>query len=209
MIKIVIADNHALVRSGLKHIVEKTADIVVAGEAANGIEVLAQVRSCAFDLLVLDISMPGINGNDLIRRVRGERQELAILVLTIHKDGQSASRALRAGAAGYLTKDSDPEILLGAIRKIASGGKFIDPLLVDTLVFKPNSDELPPHELLSDREFQVLQQLAAGRTVKEIASAYVLSAKTISTHKARLMKKLGLENTAALVRYAIQHRLIH
>ncbi|EEA01860.1 two component transcriptional regulator, LuxR family [Burkholderia sp. H160] len=208
MIRILIADDHAIVRGGLRQIIATTHDIVVAAEAAQGAEVLDKLRSGAVDLLLLDMTMPGISGVALIRRVRAEYPSLPVLVLSIHDEAQVASRALRAGATGYLTKDSDPEVLLAAIRKIADGGRFIDPKLVDALVFDAPRGDVPPHEVLSDREFQVLQMLAAGRSINEIAQACSLSAKTISTHKMRLMQKLGLSNNAEVIRYAIRHGMI-
>ncbi|WP_029050477.1 response regulator transcription factor [Cupriavidus sp. amp6] len=205
MIRVLIAEDHAIVRSGLKQIVATTTDIVVSGEAADGAAALEQLRTGEFNLLLLDMTMPGISGIDLIRRVRLEWPSLVILVLSMHNEAQVASRALRAGASGYVTKDSDPEILLGAIRKLAAGGKFIDPALVDAMVFHQRGADAPAHEVLSNREFQVLQRLATGQTVNEIAESLSLSAKTISTHKMRLMQKLGLQNNAELIRYAIRH----
>ena len=207
MIRILIADDHAIVRGGLKQIIATTTDIVVTGEAAQGSEVLDKLRACQVDLLLLDMTMPGISGIDLIRRVRAEHPALPILVLSIHNEGQVVSRALRAGATGYVTKDSDPEILLAAIRKLACGGRFIDPRLVDAIVFEASASDAAPHEILSDREFQVLQMLAAGKSVNDIAEVLALSAKTISTHKMRLMQKLGVSNNADLIRYAIRHGL--
>ncbi|MCC8404892.1 response regulator transcription factor [Paraburkholderia sp. MMS20-SJTN17] len=208
MIRILIADDHAIVRGGLRQIIATTSDLVVAAEAAQGAEVIDKLRSCAVDLLLLDMTMPGISGVALIRRVRADHPSLPVLVLSIHDEAQVASRALRAGATGYLTKDSDPEVLLGAIRKLAGGGRFIDPKLVDAMVFETQRGDVPPHEVLSDREFQVLQMLAAGRSINEIAQACALSAKTISTHKMRLMQKLGLSNNAEVIRYAIRHGMI-
>ncbi|HEV3423829.1 MAG TPA: response regulator transcription factor [Paraburkholderia sp.] len=207
MIKILIADDHAIVRGGLKQIIATTADIVVTGEAAQGSEVVDKLRTCDVDLLLLDMTMPGISGVDLIRRVRAEQPAMPVLVLSIHNEAQVVSRALRAGATGYVTKDSDPEVLLAAIRKLASGGRFIDPKLVDAIIFETHSGDAPPHEILSDREFQVLQMLASGKSINDIAETLALSAKTISTHKMRLMQKLGLGNNAELIRYAIRHGL--
>lgn len=208
MIHILIADDHAIVRGGLKQIIATTTDIVVAGEAAHGAEVIDKLRVLQVDLLLLDMTMPGISGIGLIRRVRTEQPALPILVLSIHNEAQVVSRALRAGATGYVTKDSDPEILLTAIRKLAAGGRFIDPKLVDAIVFETHAGEAPPHEVLSDREFQVLQMLAAGKSINDIAESFALSAKTISTHKMRLMQKLNLSNNAELIRYAIKHGLV-
>ncbi|WP_027214605.1 response regulator [Burkholderia sp. WSM2232] len=208
MINLLIADDHPLVRGGLKQIIETTPDIVVAGEAAQGSEVIEKLRTCQVDLLLLDMTMPGISGVDLIRRVRAERPSLPLLVLSIHNEAQVVSRALRAGATGYVTKDSNPDVLLAAIRRLAEGGRFIDPKLVEGIVFETYSGDAPPHEILSDREFQVLQMLALGKSLNEIADAFALSAKTISTHKMRLMQKLGLANNADLIRYAIRHGLV-
>ncbi|AXE95100.1 response regulator [Paraburkholderia sp. 22099] len=208
MIHILIADDHAIVRGGLKQIIATTTDIVVAAEAAQGSEVLERLRTGQFDLMLLDMTMPGISGVDLIRRVRAEEPRLPVLVLSIHNEAQVVSRALRAGATGYVTKDSDPEVLLTAIRKLAAGGRFIDPKLVDAMVFETHSGDAPPHEILSDREFQVLRMLSAGQSINDIAESCSLSAKTISTHKMRLMQKLGLTNNAELIRYAIRHGLV-
>ncbi|SDI56175.1 two component transcriptional regulator, LuxR family [Paraburkholderia steynii] len=207
MIRILIADDHALVRGGLKQIIATTSDIVVAAEAGHGGEVLDKLRTCTVDLLLLDMTMPRISGVDLIRRVRAEHPSLPVLVLSIHDEAQVASRALRAGAAGYLTKDSDPDVFFLAIRKLAAGGSFIDPKLVDAMVFDTHRGDMPPHEVLSDREFRVLQMLAAGRSINEIADTFSLSAKTISTHKMRLMRKLALANNAEVIRYAIRYGL--
>ncbi|OAJ62435.1 DNA-binding response regulator [Paraburkholderia ginsengiterrae] len=208
MIRILIADDHAIVRGGLRQIIATTSDIVVTAEAAQGAEVVDKLRTCSVDLLLLDMTMPGISGVDLIRRVRAEQPALPVLVLSIHDEAQVASRALRAGATGYLTKDSDPDVLLAAIRKLADGGRFIDPKLVDAMVFDTHRGDMAPHEVLSDREFQVLQMLAAGKSINDIADSCSLSAKTISTHKMRLMQKLGLSNNAEVIRYAIRHGLI-
>lgn len=207
MIKILIADDHAVVRSGLKQIMATATDVAVIDEAASGADVLAKLRGTEVDLLMLDITMPGISGVDLIRRVHAEYPEMPILILSIHNEAQVVSRALRAGASGYVTKDSDPEVLLAAARKLASGGRFIDPTLVDAVVFERHSSDVPPHEILSDREFEVLRLLASGRSVNDIAEAFSLSAKTISTHKRRLMQKLGVSNNAELFRYCIRHGL--
>ncbi|GMV56657.1 MAG: DNA-binding response regulator [Betaproteobacteria bacterium] len=207
MIRILIADDHAIVRGGLKEIVATTMDIVAVEEATNGAEVMAKLRRADIDLLLLDMTMPGSAGVDLVRRVRIENPRLPILVLSMHNEGQVASRALRAGAAGYVTKDSDPAVLVAAIRKVAAGGRFIDPALVDSIVFSATDPDRPAHASLSNREFQVLQRIVAGESIGEIGSALNLSAKTISTHKMRLMQKLGVNNNADLIRYAIQHDL--
>lgn len=208
MIRILVADDHAIVRSGLKQIVATATDIEVAAEATRGPDVLDKARGGGFDLLLLDMSMPGLSGIDLIRHLKAAQPALPILVLSMHNENQVVSRALRAGAAGYVTKDCEPEILLAAIRKVANGGRFLDPALVDAMVFDAAAVDAPPADLLSDREFQVLQQLAKGRSLNEIGATLNISAKTISTHKMRLMEKLGIDNNADLVRYAIRHGLI-
>lgn len=208
MIRILIADDHAIVRSGLKQVIATTADLEVVGEATRGTEVVDLVRAGGFELLLMDMTMPGLSGIDLIRRLKAEAPGLPILVLSMHNEGQVVSRALRAGAAGYVTKDSDPGILLAAIRKVAGGGHFLDPELVEAMVFAPADSDATPHLRLSDREFQVFQLLARGLSINDIGEQLKLSAKTISTHKMRLMQKLGIDNNADLVRYAIRHGLI-
>jgi DNA-binding NarL/FixJ family response regulator len=207
MIKILIADDHAVVRSGLKQILATATDVTVVDEAASGADVLAKLRAVEADLLTLDIAMPGISGVDLIRRIHGEYPDMPILILSIHNEPQVVSRALRAGASGYVTKDSDPEVLLAAIRKLVTGGRFIDPTLVDAVIFQRHSSDVPPHEILSDREFEVLRLLASGRSINAIAEDFALSAKTVSTHKRRLMQKLGISNNAELFRYSMRHGL--
>jgi DNA-binding NarL/FixJ family response regulator len=207
MIRIVIADDHAIVRGGLKQIIATTADIQVAGEATNGEEVRQLARRLTFDLLLLDMSMPGVSGVELIHRVLEDKPKLPILILSMHNEGQIISGALKAGAAGYVTKDSDPETLLTAVRKVAAGGKFIDPALVDTVVFEAEARKQYPHETLSEREIQILKMITAGQPLGDIADRLHLSPKTVSTHKMRLMQKLAIDNNADLVRYAMQHGL--
>ncbi len=208
MIRLMIAEDHAMVRGGLRQIFATTGDIVVAGEATDGAELLDKLNGMELDLLLLDLTMPGISGADLIRRVHARRPELPILILSMHNEGQVVSRALHAGAAGYVTKDSEPEVLLSAIRKVAAGKNFIDPALVDAMVFEASESDRPPHEALSEREFQVLQMIAAGHSINNIGESLNLSAKTISTHKMRLMQKLGVKNNAALIGYAMKHGLL-
>lgn len=207
MIRILIADDHAIVRGGLKQIIATTTDIVAAGEATHGAEVVEKLRNANVDLLLLDMTMPGMSGVDLVRTVRGINPALPILVLSMHNEGPVVSRALRAGASGYVTKDSDPGVLLSAIRKVAGGGRFIDPSLVDAIVFDLSDSDRAPHENLSERESQVLQMIIGGQSIAEIGASLNLSAKTISTHKMRLMQKLGVVNNADLIRYAIKHGL--
>jgi DNA-binding NarL/FixJ family response regulator len=209
MIRLMIADDHAIVREGLKQLFALVADISVVGAAVNGGEVLEALHHNPVDLLLLDMTMPGISGVDLITRVKAQNPQQKILVLSMHNEAQIARRALAAGASGYLTKDSDPEVLLAAIRKVAAGGRHIDASLVEALVFDSgDSSRQSPHEQLSERELQILRLLVQGRSVNEIAEALVISNKTVSTHKSRLMQKLNLNNNAELVRYGVEHALI-
>ncbi|MBN3003779.1 DNA-binding NarL/FixJ family response regulator [Chromobacterium alkanivorans] len=208
MIRVIVAEDHTIVREGIKQLIGLADDLQVVGEAANGGAVFDALRAAACDVLLLDISMPGLSGLDVIPRLRALAQPPAILVLSMHDEVQMAARALKAGAAGYATKDSDPALLLTAIRKVAGGGRYIDPQLADRLVFEVNlSDERPPHAQLSEREFQVFQRLAQGANVNEVAQLLAISAKTVSTHKVRLMQKLRAQSLADLVRYAIEHQL--
>lgn len=208
MIRIIIADDHAIVRGGLKQIIATTTDIVVAGEASNGGEVITMLRQAECDLLLQDMSMPGVSGVELIKRVRVEKPSMPMLVLSMHNEGQIVARALKADASGYVTKGCEPEMLLCAIRKVAAGGRFIDPSLVDMLVFEGSDADRLPQDMLSDREFQILQMIADGYQVGEIAELLHLSAKTVSTHKVRLMRKLHINNDVNLVRYAIKQGLV-
>ena len=208
MIRIIIADDHAIVRGGLKQIFALTSDIVVVSEAAQSSEVLEQWRQISCELLLLDLTMPGVTGVDLICRLHDEKPDLPILILSMHNEGQIVARALKAGAAGYVTKDSEPEILLAAVRKVAAGGKYIDPALVESMIFNASGSSDLPHDSLSERELQVLKLFAAGGPLGEIAEHLHLSPKTVSTHKTRLMQKLGIDNNADLVRYATRHGLV-
>jgi len=209
MIRIVIADDHPIVREGLKQILSGAPDLGLVGEAQNGQEVLERVREQEFEVLVLDLSMPGRSGIELIRQVREEKPKLRILVLSMHQEQQYAVRAIKAGAAGYLTKEGAAAQLVPAIRKVAGGGAFVTAAVAEQLALSamPQVDA-PPHHNLSDREFQVFRLLASGKSVSDIARELSLSVKTVSTHKARLMQKMNLGNPAELVRYALHHRLI-
>lgn len=208
MIRIVIADDHAIVREGLKQLLSMTGEFDIVGEARDGHEAMERVRSLDFDVLVLDMSMPGKSGMELIRQVKAERPKLRVLVLSMHEEHQYAVRAIRAGASGYISKDSASTELANAIRKAAAGGAYITPEVAEQLALgaMPTGDAAP-HTTLSDREFQVLRMLAGGKSVSDVAEELHLSAKTISTHKARLMDKLGVGTTNELIRYAIRHRL--
>jgi two-component system, NarL family, invasion response regulator UvrY len=205
VIRVLIADDHKIVRDGLKGILAATPDLQAAGEAASGDEALALVKANDYDVVMLDMSMPGLSGMDLIKRLRIERPKLRILVLSMHGEQQYAARALKAGASGYLNKDSAAEMLVGAIRKIAAGGVHITEAAAATLL---QSSEKPPHEALSDREFEVLRLLAGGLGPTEIGEKLHLSVKTVSTHKTRILEKLGIGSTAELVRYALDNKLI-
>ena len=208
--RIVLADDHAIVREGLKRIVGEVGDLQVVGEAADGGEVMQRVRELDFDVLVLDLSMPGRSGMELIKLVKAEKPRLRILVLSMHQETQYAVRAIKSGASGYLTKESAPAQLEQALRKIAGGGAYISAEVAEQLALgaMPGGEPGSPHEALSDREFEVLRRLAAGESVSDIAAALNLSVKTVSSHKANLMAKLGLQNPTDLVRYALKHGLI-
>jgi len=208
MIRVLLADDHAIVRNGLKEILESTGDIVVAAEATNGFEALARVRETEVDVAVVDLSMPGRSGIELIKLLKVERPKLRLLVLSMHSEEQYAVRAVRAGAAGYLTKESAADELVAAIRRIAGGGAYISPETAERLVLASNSgSDGPPHTLLSNREYEVFRAIVAGKSVTDIAAGLNLSVKTISTHKSRILEKMGLANQADLVRYAVRHNL--
>jgi DNA-binding NarL/FixJ family response regulator len=209
VIRVLLADDHAMVRAGLKEILADTGDITVAAEATNGQEVMARVRDADYDVAVLDMSMPGRSGIELIKQVKDEKPKLRILILTMHSEQQYAVRALKAGASGFLTKEAAADQLVAAIRKIAAGGAYVSPETAERLVLDaaPRADAAP-HTLLSDREFQVLQMIAGGKTVGEIAEKLSLSVKTVSTHKTRILHKMGLANQAQLIRYALEHKLL-
>ena len=208
MIRLVIADDHAIVREGLKRIVSSIEGMDVIGEAGNGTEVMQRVRELTFDVLVLDLSMPGRSGMELIKLIRAEKPQLRILVLSMHQELQYAVRAIKNGASGYLTKESAPAQLEQAIRKVASGGAFISAEVAEQLALgaMPGSQAVP-HESLSNREFEVLQLLVADVSMTDIATRLNLSVKTVSTHKTNLMQKMGLQNQNELIRYALKHGL--
>jgi DNA-binding NarL/FixJ family response regulator len=204
MIRVLVADDHKIVRDGLKRILAASADIQVAGEAASGDEALALVKAHDYDVAMLDMSMPGLAGIDLIKRLKLEKPKLRLLVLSMHAEHQYAARALKAGASGYLTKDSAAEQLVVALRKIAAGGVHISEAAAASLV----AGGKLPHETLSDREFEVLRLLVEGLGPTEIAGRLHLSVKTVSTHKTRILDKLHLGSTAELVRYALENKLV-
>lgn len=208
MIRLFVADDHAIVRSGLKQIFALAPDLTVVAEAASGADVLDGLRAHAPDVLLLDMNMPGVSGPDLILRIRAQRPTLPILVLSMHNEAQLATRTLRAGANGYVTKDCEPEILLAGIRKVAAGGRFIAPVMAEKMAFDASSPlQGLPHTRLSDREMEVFRLLVSGLGVNEIAEKICISNKTVSTHKVRLMEKLGVNSVAELVMYAVAHNL--
>jgi DNA-binding NarL/FixJ family response regulator len=209
VIRVLVAEDHTIVREGIKQLIGLAKDLLVVGEASNGEQLLETLRQTPCEVVLLDISMPGVNGLEAIPRIRALAQPPAILVLSMHDEPQMAARALKAGAAGYATKDSEPALLLTAIRRVAAGGRYIDPALADRMVFEVGlTDAQPRHALLSEREFSVFERLAQGANVNEIAQQLAVSSKTISTHKARLMLKLNAHSVAELVRYALEHKLI-
>ncbi len=209
MIKILIADDHAIVREGLKQILAETADMVVGGEATNGHEVLEHVRREDWDLVLLDLAMPGKDGLDTLKELKQEKPKLPVLVLSIYPEEQYAVRLLKAGASGYLTKESAPEELIAAIRKVSQKGKYVSASLGEKLAFYLEaSGDQPNHELLSDREYKVMLMIATGKTVTEIADKMFLSVKTISTYRVRALKKMGMSNNAEFMYYALKHGLL-
>jgi DNA-binding NarL/FixJ family response regulator len=208
-IRIVVCDDHAIVREGLKGILGAQPDFQVVAEASDGHEVLQRVRGLEFDVLLLDMSMPGKSGVELIKQVKSERPKLRILVLTMHEEHQYAVRAIRAGASGYLTKEGASAQLVTALRKVASGGAYISAEVAEQLALGAMPDaNAAPHEKLSDREFQVFRLIAEGKSVSEIADRLNLSVKTVSTHKANVLAKMGLSTQGELIRYALENKLI-
>ncbi len=209
MIRVLVADDHALVRAGLKHILGMTGEISVVGEACNGQELMAEARRTPCDIILLDIGMPGRSGLDVLKQLRVEHPGVAVLMLTMYPEEQYAVRALRAGAAGYLTKDSGPEELVSAVRKVASGGRYVSLRAAESLAFEVQGGfRHSPHEALSDRELQVLCMIARGKTVKEVASELTLSPKTVSTYRARVLAKLNLRNNSEIAYYAVKEGLV-
>jgi len=210
MIRILIADDHAIVREGLKQIVRDTPDITVAGEATNGWEVLDLVRERSWDLVLLDLAMPGRGGIETLKRLKREAPHLPVLVLSIYPEDQYAVRALKDGASGYLTKESAPDELVMAIRKAARGGRYVSPTLGEKLAADLNSfgSTAPPHQALSDRELEVMLMLASGKTVTQVAEELSLSVKTISTNRARLLRKMGMSTNTELTYYAVKQGLL-
>ncbi len=209
MIRLLIADDHAVVRKGMKQILADTRDIVVADEAGNGREALEKIRKNDYDMVLLDISMPGRDGLEVLKELKNLKPKLPVLMLSMYPEEQYAVRSLRSGASGYLTKDSAPDELISAIRKVSAGGKYVSASLAEKLALKLGADlEKPFHETLSDREYQVMCMIASGKTVKEIGEELSLSVKTVSTYRARILMKMRLKSNADLTRYAIDNKLV-
>lgn len=209
MIRILIADDHAIVRGGLKQLLSEQGDFIVAGEASNGLEALKQIHEQPFDVVLMDMSMPGRSGIELIKLIKADKPKLAILVLSMHKEEQYAVRALKAGALGYLTKESAPEQLVAAIRKVAGGGVYITSGVAERLALELGGHHnTAPHTLLSDREFQIFRMIVSGIPIGGIAVELSLSVKTVSTHKTRILQKMKMTSSAELIHYAIRHQLV-
>ncbi|HEX8886389.1 MAG TPA: response regulator transcription factor [Noviherbaspirillum sp.] len=208
-IRVLIADDHAIVREGLKQILADTTNIVVEGEAENGLSAVQLVRGCDSNVLLLDISMPDRSGIEVLKQIRKEKPALAVLMLSMHREDQYAVRALKAGASGYLNKQSAPAELVNAIRQVASGRKYISPELAQQLANQVSDDrDEVLHESLSDREFQTLTMIASGMAVSDIAAELALSVKTVSMYRSRLLAKMRLRHNAELTHYAIKHKLV-
>lgn len=209
MIKILIADDHTIFREGLKHILAEYPDLVVADEANNGQEVLDKIWKNNYDMVLLDITMPGMTGLEVLKQLKNDKPKLPVLILSMHPEEQYAIRVLKAGASGYLTKESAPDELITAIRKISQGRKYITSSLAERLATEVEADsEKPLHDILSDREYQVLRMIAAGKTVKYIARELSLSIKTVSTYRTRIMEKMKMKTNAEVMHYVIKHQLL-
>jgi len=207
--KILIADDHTIFREGLKHILTEYPDMIIADEARNGREVLDKIWNNDYDMVLLDISMPGMTGLEALKQLKNDKPKLPVLVLSMHPEEQYAVRALRAGASGYLTKESAPDELMTAIRKISQGRKYITSSLAERLALEMETDsEKPLQDVLSDREYQVLRMIAEGKTVKHIAEELSLSIKTVSTYRTRIMEKMKMTTNAELMHYAMKHHLL-
>lgn len=209
MIRILVADDHPILRRGLKEILLRELDGATCGEAGTADQVLSEVESQEWDLLILDVTMPGRSGLDVLRDLRGLRPQLPVLVLSMHPEDQLGKRALKAGASGYMNKESAPEELIEAVQKVLEGRVYVSPVLAERLALdlRENGGR-PPHDTLSEREFEVLRMLASGKTVSEIAAELHLSVPTVSTHRAHILAKMNMTTTAALITYAVHNRLV-
>ena len=207
--RILIVDDHAVVRQGIKQIITDMDDPVEVGEAGNGSDAIRMLRDGEWDMVLLDINLPGKNGIEVLKQIKGEWKKLPVLMLSMYSEDQYAMRAIRSGAAGYMTKETAPDELLNAIGKVTRGGRYISAEVAEKLVFDQDEggDELPHHEL-SDREYEVLRMIASGNTVSEIAELLTLSVKTISTYRSRILDKMKMKHNAELTHYAIKHELV-
>lgn len=208
MIRILIADDHAIVRHGLKQIIEESGQMQVVAEAESGVEALRKMREISCDAVLLDISLPDMSGVDVLKQIHAEKPQLPILILSAHPEDQYAMRLIKAGAAGYMTKESAPSEVVKALLRVAGGKKYINPAVAELLANELGApEEKLPHQLLSDREYQIFLMLASAKTVSEIADMLALSVKTISTYRSRVLEKMHLSNNAELMRYAIDNHL--
>lgn len=208
MIRVLVADDHPVVRRGVKQILAEEPDMEVGGEARTAQETLELARTGEWDVVVLDITLPDRSGLEILKELRQARPRLPVLVLSIHPEDQFAVRVLKAGGAGYLTKETGPEALAQAIRKVVGGGRYISPSLGESLAADLAAEDRPPHETLSDREYQVLRLIGSGRTVSQIAAELRLSVKTVSTYRTRILEKMRMTSNAELTHYAIRNRLV-
>lgn len=209
MIKIIIADDHIIIRAGIKQLLEGAHDMVVAGEASDGQKLIQEIQKNHYDVIVIDISMPGRNGIEIIKQIRASGDKTPILALSYYPEEQFAIRVLKAGACGYMNKDVQPEELVEAIYKVARGGTYVSPAVAEKLAMNINmTQDASPHESLTDREYEVFMKIAGGMTVSEIADEMFLSVKTVSTYRARILEKLNLKNNAEITYYAIRNNLI-
>lgn len=208
IIKLLLADDHALLRNGLKRLFSETADIVVASEATDGLDALKKMRQGGWDVALLDVNMPGMNGLEVLRRIMADDAGYRVLMLSMYPEDEYAIRAMRAGASAYLTKDCPTELLMTVIRRLANGGKYVSPALAEKLLFNPDSSAgAPLHSTLSDRELHVLRLIVAGVSLTSIAQKLSLSVKTVSTYRTLLLEKMHMQNNAQLIRYAAEHQL--
>jgi two-component system, NarL family, invasion response regulator UvrY len=208
MIRVITVDDHPVVRRGLKQIIEAEPDMQVAGQAENAREAIQVIRRTACDAVILDITLPGASGIEVLNQLRHERPDLPVLIMSVHAEEQYALRVLKSGASGYLMKDSIPEELIRAIRKIVAGGKYVSPSFSETLIPGQEFTEKPLHEMLSDREFQIMCMIACGKALKDIREALCISGKTVSTYRTRILEKMGMKTNADIIGYALKHKLI-
>lgn len=207
MIKVIIVDDHPVVRRGLKQIIEDEPDMEVAGEAKNAGECFLLVRKTDCTLVLLDITLPDRSGFDVLKQLKYERPELPVLILSIHPEDEYALRLIKAGASGYLMKEGAPDELVKAIRKVNAGGKYVSASIAEKLISQVDASEKPPHESLSNREYQILCMIARGKSLKSIAGELCVSGKTISTYRSRIMEKMKMSNNSDLIRYVSEHHL--